>query len=348
MAPKNRRKRRRRSKSEVKSYVLLREMHLGYCKDTFPSGSKIEHYIDDDMLIINGRPFDDTRDLSILLRKGWVADFDEEVSELLISKHQARQPKKATMPIVEADQDAHPVINIRDTQVGKRAAEKREMDRGKTRAKTAGERRAEQMQIIRGDEPAAERRKRLLAELAELDGEAPPSQPQQEGQTMIRGMSVQRDGDYGYGYGGKQSSLNAGATVGRKSLTAQELEEMREEGRWKASEGIDTRNEVRAKMGLPPIPPKQLKGKDSSGATDAMYEEEDEEEEYELEDEGTFMDELDDEELDDEELDDEELDDESEFDVEMDAEEEFEEFDDINRVPVKSVSDIKKLIGAAR
>ena len=348
--PRRRAKRRRNSRqSEVKCYTLLQTMHLGYCKDTFPAGSKIEHHVDDDMLVINGRPFDDTRDLNILLRKGWVSDYDEEVSEVLIAKSEARKPKRKKMPVVEADEDAHPVINIKDTQVGKNAAKERERGRNRTRAKTASERRSEQLDIIRGDEDASERRKRLLAELAELDGEEAADD---EGGETIRGMRVDRTSDYGYGYGGKKSSLNAGATVGRKQLTAEELEQMREEGKWKASEGIDTRNEVRAKMGLPPLPPKKLKGKDSSGAAAFIEDEELEEEDIDLEEEGTFMD---DEEAEDMWLKDcppgEEDDEGEDFDVELDEaddEAEFEEFEDdgIARMPVRSSKDVARLISA--
>ena len=62
-------------------FILTRTLHLGFVKDTFRAGAVIEHDEDRGVLIIDGRKFDDTRDLDILLRHDWIVPYDEEVLE---------------------------------------------------------------------------------------------------------------------------------------------------------------------------------------------------------------------------------------------------------------------------
>jgi hypothetical protein len=140
-----------------------RELHLGFIKETFRHGAVIEHDEASGRLIVDGRRFDDTRDLDLLKKHGWVIPYSEEnLAEVLGEQESSPVPTPKPKPgegmeIVQSDEDSHETIDISHTQVSKRNQEAKE------EARTAAKNREtdRKMEIIKGDESVEERIARL-------------------------------------------------------------------------------------------------------------------------------------------------------------------------------------------
>lgn len=158
----------------VSKWILTvpREIHLGFIKESFGRGSVIELDENRGIIVIDGRKFDDTRDLELLQRQSiknpqspWVMPFSEEL--LAAIKGTPAPVKDIThrsrpgdgMPIVQDDSSDHPVIDIRNTQMSKVHQAQKEAERTAAHNREVGR----EMEIVRGDETADERRTRILA-----------------------------------------------------------------------------------------------------------------------------------------------------------------------------------------
>ena len=232
--------------SKAEKYLLNRAMHLGYCRESFPAGSVMEIDRANQQLIINGRHFSDTRDFDILKAHGWIEPYSEEAANELKNAPTVKMPvraeKKLGMPIEQSDEDQMgATIDIRDTQVGKRNLEEREHERKVATGRSANERRSNKMDVQPYDETPEDRVARL-------------QDPEDR-----KSVKVIHDDRLGYS-GTASAALNAGQVVGRKRLGSKEVEQLRMEGKIKAKVGIDTRNEVRRKQNLPPLPDAELVG----------------------------------------------------------------------------------------
>jgi len=191
-------------------FILTKTLHLGFVKDTFRAGAVIEHDEDKGRLVIDGRRFDDTRDLDILQRHGWIVPYDEEVlAEFRQAKsepvvHEKPKPIEG-MKVVQSDEDLMPdPIDIRDTQVSKRNQEAKEAARNK--AKQRSENR--QMEIIKGDETVEER----LASLKDkTDINSISERVRLKRQKAA--MPVVKDDSLGAGVGRSEIPLNAGQNL---------------------------------------------------------------------------------------------------------------------------------------
>jgi len=146
-----------------KYIITQKELHLGYIKETFYAGAVIEHDEVKHTLIIDGRKFNDTRDLDILKRQvernpnnPWIVPFSESV----LAEIKASVTPKVTsqknvqlgkfMKTVQSDEDLmKEEIDIRDTQVSKKNASAKEASRQKVKK--------EGMVVVRGDESIEER-----------------------------------------------------------------------------------------------------------------------------------------------------------------------------------------------
>lgn len=195
--------------------LTVKELHLGHCKETFRAGAVIELDEDNGRLHIDGRKFDDTRDLDVLKRQArnnpdnpWVIPYSKEAREEilnLINPPRAvapvKQPPKPGqhMQVIQSDEDLNEPIDIRDTQLSKvHAAEKQAVRDG---IKANG------MQVIRGDESVEER-------LASLRGKNDIGSIAERARLKASGsvkMAVVRDDSLGAGFTGKSAvSMNAG------------------------------------------------------------------------------------------------------------------------------------------
>jgi len=191
-------------------FILTRTLHLGFVKDTFRAGAVIEHHDDRDMLVIDGRRFNDTRDLDILQRHGWIVPYDEEVLEEFRSAAPAPVAKPKPKPgegmqVVQSDEDlmADP-IDISDTKVSQRNQEAKEASReaAKTREKDR------KMEVIKGDESVEER----LAALKDKTDIGSISERVRLKRQAAK-MEVVQDDSLGAGLGKSEIPMNAGQTL---------------------------------------------------------------------------------------------------------------------------------------
>ena len=188
-------------------FILTRTLHLGFVKDTFSAGAVIEHDEDRGVLIINGRKFQDTRDLDILQRHGWIVPYDKEV----LDEFRAAEPEPVVqkkprpgegMEIVKSDEDMMPdPIDIRDTQVSRRNQEAKEASRDAARNREKDRK----MEIIKGDETVEER----LASLKDKTDINSLSERVRLKRQRAN-MSVVHDDSLGMGVGKSEIPLNAG------------------------------------------------------------------------------------------------------------------------------------------
>jgi hypothetical protein len=193
--------------------LTVKELHLGHCKETFRAGAVIELDEANGRLIIDGRRFNDTRDLDVLKRHSennpddpWVIPYSAEAKAEVIASVRPRpvSQQKTLRPdqklqVIQSDQDLSEEIDISETKVSKVNAAAKETARNKV--KTNG------MEIIRGDESVEER-------LASLKGKTDIGSIAERARLKSSGavkMAVVKDDSLGAGFGGKNHpSMNAG------------------------------------------------------------------------------------------------------------------------------------------
>ena len=199
-------------------------LHLGHIKETFGAGAVIEVDEVNKRLIVDGRKFDDTRDIDILKRQAvkfpnnpWIVPFSEEMlEEIRGSKPVASPPPKPRpgehMQIIKSDSDLTEPIDIKDTQISKRNNEVKEAARNKV--KTEG------MPIIRGDE-TVEERLAALKDKTDINSMAERVRLKQQAARM----PVVQDDSLGSGVSKTAVPLNAGqALPSRESVEAKSEE----------------------------------------------------------------------------------------------------------------------------
>ena len=204
-----------------KFILTVKSFHLGHIKETFGLGSVIEHDEVNKRLIVDGRKFDDTRDLDILKRQAakdpehaWIVPFDEELlAEIRGSKPVAPPPAKPrpgeNMQIIKSDSDLTEPIDIRNTQVSKINNAAKEAARNKVKA--------EGMPIIRGDETVQERLAQLK-DKTDINSMAERVRLKREGGNK---MPIVQDDSLGTGVSRTATPLNAGQSLpSRDSIDA--------------------------------------------------------------------------------------------------------------------------------
>ena len=193
--------------------LTVKEMHLGHCKETFRAGAVIELDEVNGRLIIDGRRFNDTRDLDILKRRTqtnpdnpWILPYSKEVRDEVVAAIAPKviSQKKQLNPdqqlkIIQSDEDLNDPIDIRDTQVSKATALAKEAAR--TRIRNGS------LEIIRGDETVADR----LASLKGKNDIASIAERVRLSSSGSARMAVVKDDSLGAGFGSKSNvSMNAG------------------------------------------------------------------------------------------------------------------------------------------
>lgn len=202
----------------VKKYVLKRSMHLGYIRESFRAATIIEHDEEGDFLKIEGRKFDNTKDLQILLNHEWVVPYSKQAIEQfeseetpVVSREDEEAPEIRSMKVVKSDADLMTEeIDISHT-----------VNRPEERAPKKA---SKELEVIRGDETPEERVQRL--------------------QRTVPKMPVVQDDSLGYG-DSKARSLNSG-TVEVK--TAEEHETLRKQALEKQ---IKSEEQPKKKRGRP-------------------------------------------------------------------------------------------------
>lgn len=162
-------------------WLLNKGMHLGFIKETFAAGTVIERI--DNKLVIDGKPYETTKDLDILIGHNWAEPYSDARKEQLIAQHAVKKvvpkirpeeeeivKKTRNMEVIESDQDLNEDIDISHTK----KQPKPKIDKNAP------------LEVIRGDESPEERIARLTSQvpkmpivaddsLGELVGESSPS-----------------------------------------------------------------------------------------------------------------------------------------------------------------------------
>ena len=195
-------------------FVLVRkELHLGYVKETFRAGAVLEHDTEKQVLVVDGRKFNDTRDLEVLKRQAenhpddaWIVPWSEEA----VAEAKASLPKPArkkarpgeAMQVVKSDEDLMDTdIDISDTQISKKTAAAKEAARNRPKNSA--------MEVVRGDESVEDR-------IASLKGKNDISSVAERVRLKATGsakMAVVKDDSLGSGAGSKAVALNAGQSL---------------------------------------------------------------------------------------------------------------------------------------
>jgi len=205
------------SEVTTEKWILNKSMHLGYIKDSFAKGVVIEHFVEEKALLIDGRRFDEVRDLTILKNQSgkspndpWILPFSEEAIEVAqatsvpVVRPKPAQNKARQMEIIRCDDDLMGAIDISHTQISR--IKKEAADAEVALAK-------ENLEVVRGDESQQDRVRRL--------------------QETVPAMPIVKDDSLGESVAGG-ISLNAGTV---KTKTAAEIETLRSEAEQKAGAG---------------------------------------------------------------------------------------------------------------
>jgi len=220
------------SPKATEKWVLLKSMHLGFLRDSFPRGCVIEFDPATKTLTMDGRTFensdkiDTVKDLAILKahtenhpEDPWVAPYTAEAvaaaksDSVPVQRPSPKKEQQQSMQVVQSDEDLMDVdIDISHTQVGKIKAAQREAAHQKVEE--------EGMPIIRGDETPEERVSRL--------------------QSTVPKMKVVQDDSLGDIVG---PSLNQGKTP--KGRSKEEIAQIRRENLAKARKAKAAKRKAR-------------------------------------------------------------------------------------------------------
>ncbi len=212
--------------------LTVAELHLGHIKETFRAGAVIEHDEERQLLIIDGRKFNDTRDLDILKRQvkqtetpgskqygrsPWIVPYSQEAQARILGIEPAPEPPRKPRPgegmeVIQSDEDTHETIDVSHTQVSKRNMEAKEAEREAARNRD----RTAKMEVIRGDETVEERIQRLEAEVAQRKAAGKPTDLSAQ-QELVQLKSkhamktpIVQDDTLGQGVSKSEIPLNAG------------------------------------------------------------------------------------------------------------------------------------------
>ena len=237
------------------SYILTRSMHFGFLKESFGRGAVITFDPATRKVTIDGRQFEDYRDVEILKRQAikkphspWVVPYSDEVLQDIRGESGESAPVVEPRPgngdgmkIIQSDEDSHQTIDIRHTKVAANNAADR--DAQKQRVKDNG------MEIIQGDESVEDRIARLkTAKDTDLSARAERVRLMREPAKM---PIVADDGTLGSQGESSGSSMNAGMPVGgRRADSAPESVAAAAAARKAQVEA--NRQRVAAELGLDP------------------------------------------------------------------------------------------------
>jgi hypothetical protein len=239
----------------MESYILTRSMHLGHLKETFGKGAVINFDPETRRLTIDGRRFDDYRDVEILKRQAvkkphdpWIVEYSQEMLQEIRGGSSEAEPAVPRRPansdgmeIVQSDEDSHDTIDIRHTQVSRIANEAKEGARNRTKS--------QDLPVVKGDE-SVEERIASLKKAKDTDLAARAERVRLMGAKKAS-MPVVHDDSLGHAGGSKVLARNAGMPVsGRRAEETPEDVRAAVEARKKEVEM--NRRRVAEEMGIDP------------------------------------------------------------------------------------------------
>lgn len=100
----------------IKKYVLIRQAHFGYTKQSYVSGTILTVNFDEGKYTANGSTFSDLRDINIALRAGFLDAFSEKKKKQIDKETKKREEihnkiveskkeKPVKMEVVKSDED---------------------------------------------------------------------------------------------------------------------------------------------------------------------------------------------------------------------------------------------------
>ena len=198
----------------MSKYVLVvRQIHLGHIKETFKAGAVIEHDAKNNRLIIDGRTFNDARDLDILKHRSethpdspYVLPYSKEVAAEAKASFaplvtSVKKQPVAQLRVIKSDADLNEEIDVRDTQISKKTAARKEEERKRVKST--------KLEIVRGDQSVEER-------IAELKGDNSPSAIAERARIKASRpavLPIVQDDSLGTTVGRAQISMNAGQAL---------------------------------------------------------------------------------------------------------------------------------------
>ena len=199
----------------MSKYVLTaRMLHFGFIKETFKAGAIIEHDETNNRLIIDGRIFNDTRDLEILKRQAeknplnpWIVPYTKTSAAKAKSEGEIPQvvseKKKPVrmLQVIKSDSDLTEEIDVRDTQISKKTAARKEEERNRVKAT--------KLEIVQGDQSVEDR-------IAELKGKTDASAIAERARLKAMkpaAMPIVQDDSLGTSVGRAEISMNAGQSL---------------------------------------------------------------------------------------------------------------------------------------
>ena len=195
--------------------LTVKELHLGHCKETFRAGAVIELDEPNGRLIIDGRRFNDTRDLDVLKRQAerypdnpWVVPYSKEMRDEVYATFSPKDKvnparkilgKDQKLQVIQSDEDLNEEIDISSTKISKVNNAAKEAARNRVKSND--------MEVIRGDESVEDR-------IASLHGKTDMGSIAERARLKATGsarMKIVKDDSLGAGFGSKNSpSMNAG------------------------------------------------------------------------------------------------------------------------------------------
>jgi hypothetical protein len=220
-------------------------MHFGYVKETFQKGTVVVYDREARKTEIDGRKFDDYRDVEILLKQStkstvpWLVPYsEEELSRLTGEPVEQQLPtgmKRVELEIVQDDSSSHEMIDVSHTKVSEVNRQKREAAQERTKT--------EDLEVVKGDESPEERLSRLkTADETDISARAERVRIMQEKKAE---MPIVQDDSLGV-VGSNSTAMNVGSKISGKR--ASEEAEARAAAR-KASAHAK-RDEALAEQGL--------------------------------------------------------------------------------------------------
>ena len=95
----------------IKKYVLTRQAHFGYTKQSYVGGTIITVNYDENNYTANGTVFNDLRDVNIAVRAGFLDAFSDSDKEKIDKK--ITKQKKIHEKLVEGKKEKLPKMEVR-------------------------------------------------------------------------------------------------------------------------------------------------------------------------------------------------------------------------------------------
>lgn len=235
----------------MESYILTRTMHFGFLKESFGKGAVIQYEPEASRVVIDGRKFEDYRDIEILKKQAlkkphdpWIIPYGQEARAELLAGEDDTCPvvpknEDGKMPIVQSDVDSHEFIDISHTKISKIANEAKEAERN--RAKSG------ELPVIKGDESVEERVAKLKgAKTTDLGARAERVRLMNSKKAK---MEIIHDDSLGSVGGSRSAALNAGLPVSGKRAEESDGEYLSKADARKA-EIARNREKIAAEMGV--------------------------------------------------------------------------------------------------